>query len=224
MLRQKRIGYRRIDLVSVAHRGLVRVLGFPGITVPALLLDGERVQGTREIAAALDARRPEAPLLPQDPALRQAVDEAEAWGDQVYQPLARRMAWGALQRDHSTIRTYLEGARLGVPVAVAVLVSPPIVKAAAHVNKATDENVQADLRALPGLLDHVDGLLRAGTIGGPQPNVADFQIATSTALLSTFEDLRPLLEGRPALEHARRVAPDFPGWTPKVLPPAWLPA
>jgi glutathione S-transferase len=224
MLRQKRIGYRRIDLVSVAHRGLLRVLGFPGITVPALLLDGERVQGTREIAAALDTRRPEPPLFPQDPALRRAVEEAEAWGDQAYQPVARRLAWGALKRDHSTIRTYLEGARLGVPVAVAVLVSPPIVRAAVHANKATDENIQADLIALPGLLDHVDGLVRAGTIGGAEPNVADFQIGTSTALLSTFEDLRPLLEGRPALEHARRIAPDFPGWTPKVLPAAWLQA
>jgi glutathione S-transferase len=224
MLRQKRIGYRRIDLVSVVHRGMLKLLGFPGITVPALLLDGERVQGTREIATALDARRPEAPLFPQDQALRRAVEEAEAWGDQTYQPLARRLVWGVLQRDRSTIRTYLEGARLGVPVGVAVRLTPPVVKAAAYVNKATDENIQADLAALPGLLDHVDGLLRAGTIGGAELNVADFQIGTSTALLSTLEDLRPLLEGRPALEHARRVAPDYPGWAPKALPQAWLPA
>jgi glutathione S-transferase len=224
MLRQKRIAYRRIDLVAVAHRGVLRMLGFQGITVPALMLDGERVQGTREIATALDARRPEAPLYPPDGSIRGAVDEAEAWGDQIYQPLARRMAWGVLRRDRSTIRTYLEGARLGIPVGLAVRLTPPVVKAAAHVNKATDENIQADLAALPGLLDHVDGLLRAGTMGGAELNVADFQIGTSTALLGTLEDLRPLLEGSPALQHARRVAPDYPGWAPKALPEAWLPA
>jgi hypothetical protein len=34
-------------------------------------------------------------------------------------------------------------------------------------------------------------LLEAGTIGDPEPNVADFQIATSVSLLLTMEDLRP---------------------------------
>jgi glutathione S-transferase len=224
MLRHKGVPYRRVDFVAVAHRGLLRMLGFKGITVPALRLDGQRVQGTRAIAAALDARGLEPPLFPAEPAARSAVEEAEAWGDQAYQPVPRRLVWGALRRDRSTIRTYLEGAKLGVPVAVAARVAPPVIRAAARVNKATDENVQADLAALPGLLDHIDGLLRAGTIGGAQPNVADFQIGTSTALLATLEDVRPLLDGRPALEHARRIAPDYPGWTAKVFPAAWLQA
>jgi glutathione S-transferase len=224
MLRHKGVSYRRIDFVAVAHRGLLRALGFKGITVPALRLDGERVQGTRAIAAALDARGAEPRLFPADPGARSAVEEAEAWGDQVFQPVPRRLVWGALRRDRSTIRTYLEGARLGVPVAVAARVAAPVIRSAASVNKATDDNVKADLAALPGLLDHIDGLLRAGTIGGGQPNVADFQIGTSTAVLATLEDVRPLLEGRPALEHSRRIAPDYPGWTPKVFPAAWLQA
>jgi hypothetical protein len=84
--------------------------------------------------------------------------------------------------------------------------------------------VRRDLGDLPGMLDHVDGLIRAGTIGGPVPNVADFQIATSTALLATLEDVLALLEGRPALEQSRRVAPGYPGWTPRVFPSAWLQA
>jgi glutathione S-transferase len=224
MLRVKRISYRRIDLVAVAHRGMLRVLGFPGITVPALNLDGERVQGTRAIAAALDARRPDPPLFPGDPERRRAVEDAESWGDRVYQPVARRLVWGALMRDRSNIRSYLEGAHLGMPVSVAALVAPPIARAAAYVNEATEENVRRDLGDLPGLFDHIDGLVRAGTIGGAEPNVADFQIATSTALLATLEDVRDLLEGRPALEQSRRVAPDYPGWTPRVFPPAWLQA
>ena len=67
MLRHKRISYRRIDLVSAAHRLLVPALGFPGRTVPALRLGAARLQGTTQIALALDALRPERPLFPHDP-------------------------------------------------------------------------------------------------------------------------------------------------------------
>ena len=92
-----------------------------------------------------------------------------------------------------------------------------------RLNRAGDENVRRDLAALPGVLDRVDELLQSGTIGGAQLNAADFQIATSTALVATMDDLRPLLEGRPALEHARRVVPAYPGRLPRVFPAAWLP-
>jgi glutathione S-transferase len=220
MLRLKGVDYRRVDLVAVVHRGVLRVLGFPGITVPALRLEGERVQGTREIAVALDALRPEPSLRSDDP----AVLEAEAWGDQVYQPVPRRLVWAALRRDRSGMATYLEGAKLGVPVPIAARMGPPVIRAAARANDASDENVRRDLQNVPALLDHVDELLRAGTIGGAQPNVADFQIATSTALLATLDDVRPLLEGRPVLDHSRRIAPGYPGRTPKVFPSAWLQA
>jgi glutathione S-transferase len=224
MLRRKGIEYRRIDLVAVVHRGVLRVLGFPGITVPALRLEGKRVQGTRDIAVALDDLRPDPPLFPRDPEARRAVDEAEAWGDGTYQAVPRRLAWASLKRDRSGMSTYLEGAKLGVPVPIAASLGAPVIRAAARVNHATDENVRRDLAELPGLLDHVDALVRAGTIGGAQPNVADYQIGTSTALLATLDDVLPMLEGRPALEHARRIAPGFPGRTTKVLPAAWLQA
>jgi len=224
MLRQKGVDYRRVDLVAVVHRGVLRVLGFKGITVPALRLEGKRVQGTRAIAEALDELRPDPPLFPSDPQERRAVDEAEEWGDKVYQPVPRRLVWAALRRDRSTMASYLEGAKLGVPVPVAARVGAPVIRAAAHVNHATDEKVQTDLAALPALINHVDALLRLGTIGGVRPNVADFQIGTSTALLATLDDARPLLEGHPALEHARRIAPGYPGQTPKVFPQAWLQA
>jgi glutathione S-transferase len=219
MLREKGIAYRRIDLVAAIHRAVLRALGFPGITVPAVRLDGARVQGTRQIALALDALRPDPPLFPAGDA---AVAEAEAWGNETYQPVPRRLAWAALRRDRSTLQTYLRDARLGVPPAVAARTSAPIVRAAAHLNHATDQNVQRDLAALPGLLDRVDALIGEGTIGGARPNAADFQIGTSTALLGTFEDVQPLLAGRPADRHARRIAPGFPGRMPRVFPTAWL--
>jgi hypothetical protein len=39
-----------------------------------------------------------------------------------------------------------------------------------------------------------------------------------------WEDLRPLIEGRPAAEHARRLVPHYPGAIPPVFPPDALPA
>jgi len=224
MLRHKGIDYRRIDLITAAHRGMLRALRFPRNTVPALRIDGRRLQGTREISAALDAIRPEPPLFPSDPQARAAVEEAERWGDEVYQPVPRRLVWASLKRDRSTVRSYLEGAKMGVPVSVATLAAPPIISAAARLNHATDETIRSDLAGLPSLLDHVDSLIRSGVIGGPELNAADFQIATSSALLATMEDLEPLLAGRPLLGHARRVAPQYPGHLPKVLPAAWLTA
>jgi hypothetical protein len=39
-----------------------------------------------------------------------------------------------------------------------------------------------------------------------------------------MDDLRPLLDGRAALEHARRGGARLPGRLPPVFPAAWLQA
>jgi glutathione S-transferase len=216
MLRHKGVDYRRVDLVTAAHRGLLRALGFPGKTVPALRIDGAKVQGTRRIALALDALVPSPPLFPGDPEQRRAAEADEAWGDEVLQPAARRLIWAALKHDRSTAATYLEGAKLGVPTAVAARTIAPIAAAARRLNHATDETARRDLDALPGMIDRVDELIDQGVIGGPERNVADFQIATSISLLLTMDDVRPLIEGRPAERLARAVVPDQPGHLPSV--------
>jgi glutathione S-transferase len=217
MLRHKGVDYRRIDLVTAAHRGLVRVLGFPGTTVPALRIDGAKVQGTRQIALALDALLPSPPLFPADPERRRDVEAAEEWGDEVLQPAARRLIWAALKHDRSTAATYLEGAKLGIPTAVAARTVAPIAAAARRLNHATDEAARRDLEALPGLIGRVDELIGCGVIGGPERNVADFQIATSVSLLLTLEDVRPMIDGRPAERLAREVVPRQPGRMPRVF-------
>ena len=224
MLRQKGIGYRRIDLTPGLHRGLLRALGYPGVTVPAVRLNGARVQGTKAIALALDALVPETPLLPADPERRAAVEAAESWGDEVLQPVPRRIVWASLKRDHSTISSFLEGSRTGMPMPVASRAALPIIPLAARLNKATDENVRRDLEALPGLIEHVDELIAAGTLGGPERNVADYQIATSVSLLLTMDDLLPYIEGHPAEEHARAIVERQPGRLAPALPAGWLPA
>jgi glutathione S-transferase len=223
MLRHKGIDYRRIDLISALHRGMVRLLGFQGSTVPALRIDGARVQGTRRIALALDALSPSRPLLPADPERRRAVEAAESWGDEVLQPVPRRIIWGALKRDRSTLESYLEGAKIGIPTSLAAATAPPVIALAVRLNRATDHNVRSDLADLPGLIGQVDRLIGEGVIGASERNVADFQIAASVSLLLTMDDTRPYIEGRPAERHAREIVPRQPGRLAPALPAAWLP-
>ena len=222
MLERKGIEYRRVDLVPVIHKGVLRAAGFPGVTVPALRLDGQRLQGSRTIARALDALRPEPPLFPADPERREAVERAEAWGDEVLQPVPRRLSWAAFKRDRAPLGSFAEGARLGIPTELATRTSAPVVALAARLNRAGDEQVRSDLERLPAMLDRIDGWIEEGVLGGSEPNAADYQIATSVRLLSCFDDLRPALEGRPAERLARQLVPDFPGRVPPVFPPSWL--
>ena len=222
MLERKGIDYDRVDLIPVVSKGVLKALRFPGVTVPAMKVDGRRVQGSIQIARELDRMRPEPPLLPGDAAKRTAVEEVERFGDEDLQSLVRRLLWWALKRDRSPLRSYSEGARLGVPVGLAVKTAAPVVAAAARFNKADDEHVRADLAALPGILQRVDDWIAEGVLGGEDPNVADFQIATSLRLAMTLDDLRPAIEARPAGEMTLRVVPSYPGHVPPVFPREWL--
>jgi glutathione S-transferase len=222
MLEHKGIGYRRRDLVAGVSRPILRLVGFEGITVPAIKLDGERLQGTTTISRALDALVPEPPLFPPDPERRAAVERAEAWGDEVLQPVPRRLAWAALSRERSGGRSFLEGARLGIPTGLAARTSAPVVALSKRLYRATDDAARADLAALPGLLGRVDELIGEGVIGGTARNAADYQIATSVRLLLAFDDLREAIEARPAGRLAREVVPDFPGRVRPAFPPDWL--
>jgi len=222
MLEHKGIAYKRTDLMPVVSKAVLRGLRFPRNTVPALKIDGRRIQGSGEIARELDRVRPEPPLLPADPERRAAVEAVERFSDEELQQTIRTIAWWALRKDKAPLRSYSEGAKLGLPIGLALKTAGPIVAAAAHFNEATDENARRSLAALPAMLQRIDDSIEAGTIGAEQPNVADFQIAPSLCLAMSFDDLRPAIENRPAGELARRIVPHFPGRTPPILPPAWL--
>jgi glutathione S-transferase len=222
MLGHKGIAYGRTDLLPVISKLVLRAVGFPGVTVPALKLDGRKVQGSRQIARELDRLRPEPPLFPGDPERRQAVEEAERFGDEVLQPPMRQILWWAIKRDKAPLRSYSEGARLGVPIDLAMLTAAPIVALSARFNEADDQHVRRSLAELPETLERIDGWIAAGVLNGEQLNAADFQIAPSLGLAMTLDDLRPAIEGRPAGALAKRVVPNYPGHTPPILPPAWL--
>ena len=74
------------------------------------------------------------------------------------------------------------------------------------------------------MFDHVDELIATGVLNAEEPGAADLMIAPSTCALLWWEELRPLLEGRPAADHARRVVPRFPGEIPPVFPRDAVPA
>ncbi len=224
MAAHKGIEVKRIDLAPVAVRVMVPPLGFRAGTVPAMKIDGRRVQTSRAISRALDELVPEPPLFPADVARRAIVEQAEKWGDEVLQSTGRRLALAALKRDRSTLTTFFDGPLLGMPPKLAAATAPPLLALGRKLQGVDAESTQALLEALPSQLDHVDELIADGVIGGAVPNAADFQILTSVRLLMAFADLDGLLAGRPAVAHAQRVVPYFPGLFPVCLPAEWLPA
>src|SRR5215207_3382333 len=175
-LQLKGADYRRIDLVTTVHKPLQRVR-FGGWSVPsAIFEDGAKVLGSRAIVRALDERYPDPPLLPADPDARAHVERAEQWGDEVLQPLARRISWAALRRTPHAMRSYLEGAKLPLPTGMAMLGAPLVSRAAQRINRANDEAVRADLAHLDSHLQRADGWIADGVLGGEQANAADLQI------------------------------------------------
>jgi glutathione S-transferase len=225
-LELKGIPYKTVEMLIPTQMVITR-LRFAGRSVPALRLDGgEKVQGSRAIMRRLDELVPEPPLLPGDEAARAAVLDAERWGDEVLQPLARRAVWSALKRRPDAIPSFQEASRLPrLPRPVVRAVAPAVIRIESAVHDAGDETVRAELRALPGHLDRIDGWIAGGVLGGPAPNAADLQIGSSLRLLATIGDVRTLLAGRPSEALALRLFADFPGDVPAgAYPPDWLPA
>jgi glutathione S-transferase len=206
------------------HVPMQRLLFGQG-TVPGLKIDGEKVIGSRAIMHRLDELRPEPPLYPADADARHDVEEADQWGEEVLQALARRMTWWTLRRRPGAITTYGADSRLPLPDFASVASAPLIVRIEWKINDVSDETIQRDLHELPRLLDRVDAWIAEGTLGNDPPNAADLQIGSSLALLHTNADLRPLLAGRPALGLATREFADFPGQMPEgTIPREWISA
>jgi glutathione S-transferase len=222
MLAQKGIPFKRTDLFPVVSRAIVRTLGFPGPTVPALKLDGRKLQGSLEISRELDRVQPEPALFPADAQQRAKIEEAERFGDEELQHPIRQASWWAFRHNRAPMRSYMEGAKLGIPAGLAVKTAGPILAMEVRIHDANDENVRAGLAKLGPMLDQVDEWIEAGVLNGEQLNAADFQIAPSLRLAMTFQDLRPLIADRPAGRLALRVQPEIAGDFPPVFPPAWL--
>jgi glutathione S-transferase len=223
MLERKGIDYELVNLTPGSQRLLLRLNGFRGGTVPALTIDGRRVQGSLRVSRAIEELEPEPPLFPADPQECAAVEAAERWGEAVLQPVPRNLFRWCLAHDGAARRSVAEMSGIPAPVLAEYLLQPVAWYYARIVSGATDELARAQLAALPEHLDHVDGLIAAGVIGGEEPNAADFQIATTVRVLLNYPQLQPLIEPRPAGDLAMRIAPRFGGSLPVELPSAWVP-
>ncbi|MGH2898070.1 MAG: glutathione S-transferase family protein, partial [Solirubrobacteraceae bacterium] len=108
----KGIPYKTVEWL-IPTQPILQRLRFGSRTVPALKLDGgERISGSRAILRRLDELVADPPLLPADADARAAVLDAELWGDEVLQPLARRLTWGALRRGPRAIPSYQQASQL----------------------------------------------------------------------------------------------------------------
>ena len=223
MLELKGIEADVVDLIPGMHPVQLRAARFRGGTVPALKVDGTRVQGSVPISHFLEDLEPQPPLFPAGPKPRQAVEEAEAWGERELQPVPRRIfRWGTV-RDRGLRRWVAELSGIPAPDAAATL-NAPVARRFARLSEASDERVRADLEALPAMLDRVDGWIAEGTLGGAQVNAADCQIASTVRVLLAYEDLQLMLRDRPSAELATRLFPDYPEPIPLRLPAGWIPA
>ena len=230
MLEHKGVPYRRVDFVTVLHPLMSRLHGFNArgetrsaggkrtlglrigdrlATVPALNADGERISTNHGIARFLDERHPEPPLFPADPEQRAAVEEAERWANDTLQMAARRILGTAILRDPAGLSHSAADGRMGnllyKRALTRRLILPRLFRGAFAISASPERDPAAEL---PELLDRVDAWIAEGVIGGAQPNAADLMIAPCLALILYRPDVRPMLEGRPALELVDRLLPE----------------
>jgi glutathione S-transferase len=234
MLEHKRIGYRRVDLLSGPHPLSVRLRGFPGHrtpirsvdgathrslammdrlgTVPSLRLGAAKIQGNRQISRFLERIEPEPPLFPSGGEQRLAVEEAERWGDEVLQMAARRIVLAASPRGLDGLRARGGRGRLGPLLSGNDLLRTLLSRVAGRVTfrASTPGRERELLEQLPAMLDTVDAWIAAGVLGGQQLNAADMMLAPSLALLSYRLDVWPEIERRPAGALLDRILPEPP--------------
>jgi glutathione S-transferase len=206
MLRHKEIHYRRVNVVAGRHRRTLRARGFPGGTVPALVLNGRLVQTNRAIARALDELVPDPPLLPADAAARARVEEAERFIDEVLQDAVRRMVIWSTFRDPDSVTPHPANGRVPVPRSSwrRVWVRP----LAFRLYGITAAVIRNDLATLPAMLDKIDGYVADGVLNGPQLTAADLQLAPVIAALMGIGDNGRKIDGRPMAALVSRVMPE----------------
>ena len=110
-LQLKGADYERIDLITVAAQAdPARRASAAGACRRRSSRTATKVLGSRGIMRALDERYPGSAALPGRRRTRaRTCERAEQWGEEVLQPLARRVTWAALRRAPHAMRSYLDG-------------------------------------------------------------------------------------------------------------------
>lgn len=225
MLEHKGIPFETVTLPTGMHSVAVRLAGFHGHaprtiderphralalvdrlgTVPALLIDGERVMGNRKISRELDRLQPQPWLFPQDAAVRARVVEIERWGDEVLQMGARRTILCAAANGQ-----VIDGGARG-RLGPLLYHNDLMRRASVHlfnpifaVGGGDEAGLLASARAM---LDEVDGWIADGALDGEHLTAADFMVAPSVALLGYHSQLAAEIEQRPVARMLERIFP-----------------
>jgi glutathione S-transferase len=201
MLDHKGIDWKAREMPPGIQTTTMRARGFPGRTVPAIKLNGTRVQTNRKIARWLDELQPEPQLVP--PERAGEIEDAERFNDAILQTLTRRLLLAAGRRDPSCG----DDGRLGPILAYSRWRRRLAATMASRFFGVNDEIERLDLAALPGVLDHVDSLVADGTLNGRDLNAADCEIAPSLALCAYREDIRDQVTSRPSWDLVERLLP-----------------
>jgi glutathione S-transferase len=221
MLEHKGLPFRLVDIRPGMQPLITRLHGFSGITVPALTIDGKRVQGSIAIAKALDELQPERRLYPLDRGHREAVQSAEAWAERELQPVPRDVfRWALVAKPELIPYVAEEFQRLKPGWLFAKIERRPLARLAEN-GGGTPDRVRADVINLPAMLSKVEQLLDAEIIGGEELNAADFQIATCLQAITFLDDLRPLISPR-LRAYAASIWPEETIRFPSALPSEWL--
>lgn len=217
-LELKGLEFERVDLAPGEHvERMQEIYGKGNSTVPGLLIDEERVHGSRVILARLETIAPEPVLYPSE-----EVREAERWGDEQLQDLGRRLPWGALHFRPEAAGTFAGGAPFEGPATDYAI---KYVRASWRYHGISAARLQEDLAGLPAKLGHIEQLAQQGLIDGEQPNAADLQIGATIRVLLPIADLRRLLANTAAERIAMRFFPHYPGEVPAgAYPAGWTPA
>jgi glutathione S-transferase len=231
MMEHKGIPYERVELPTGLHPFLVRLHGFAGNrapfreidddrphrmlgtidrfgTVPSLEIDGRHIKTNRGMARFLDQIRPDPPLFPSDAEKRRAVEEAERWGDEVLQMVARRLVLAARLDGPDAVVNRGDDGRLGPLLFRSQRMRLAATLAIARFFGVDTAAIDQLPHELPGMLDRVDGWVEAGVLNGEELNAADFMIAPSLALLTYCRDLRDEITRRPAVQLVDRLLPE----------------
>jgi glutathione S-transferase len=205
MLDLRGVDYELATVLPGMQRVHLRLAGFRGGTVPALVLDGRRVQGTRAIARALG-------FPPRD-------EELERWADEELQNVPRRiLRWGLVRHGH--LRTWVgRTASAPAPGALSML-SVPTAWYYARAVDADEAAVHRALDELPATLERVDKLLADGVIGGD--DALTLEILCSIRALEGFTDLHDEVAPHPCAAAARERFPDWPDPVPAFLDKDWI--
>jgi glutathione S-transferase len=210
MLELKGIDYDLAHVMPGNQRIHMRLAGFRGGTVPALRLDGRKIQGSTQIARELDAVSADPPLYPADPESRRRVEDAERWGDTQFQPVPRRILRWALTKD-AGLRRWLAESDGALPLpAMAARVTAPVSMYYARLARADRGRVRKDIAALPSLLDRVDELIAEKVITRDPPNAATLQVMCTVRSLLGFSDFAEQVGARSFAPLARQLFPHFP--------------